>query len=115
MIGRDRLITAEPVTVLRAVPEAETVKRGHLAFIRLQLTDKMGEVKPTERSLIRVSVKGGKLRALGSACPYYERSYLDSECDTYYGEALAIVEVEDDVTLTAESKYGSCEATVHAG
>ena len=115
VIGRDRLVTAEPVTVLRVVPEAETVKRGHLAFIRLQLTDKMGEVKPTERSLIRVSVKGGKLRALGSACPYYELSYLGSECDTYYGEALAIVEVEDDVTFTAESSYGTCEVTVHAG
>ena len=68
----------------------------------------MGEVKPTERSLIHVSVKGGKLRALGSACPFYELSYLDSTCDTYYGEALAILRANADglVSLTVSSDDG---------
>ena len=88
------------------------MKRGHLAFIRLQFTDPQGIVKPTERGLIHLTVKGGKLRALGSACPYYELSYLDSKCDTYYGEALAIVEVQDDVTLKADSRFGSCETKI---
>ena len=37
-------------------------------------------------------MEGGKLIGLGSACPYYELSYLDTKADTYYGEALAIVE-----------------------
>ena len=50
-----------------------------------------------------IKSEGGRLVGLGSACPYYERSYLDSTCDTYYGEALAIVEAGsgDQVTLTA--------------
>ena len=64
---------------------------GHLAFIRLKYTDREGLVKPAERGLIDVEVEGGTLEGLGSACPYYELSYLDSRCDTYYGEALAIV------------------------
>ena len=69
-------------------------------------------MKPTERSVLHVSVTGGKLRALGSGCPYYELSYLDSKCDTYYGEALAIVEVEADTVVRAESRLGSCEAQI---
>ena len=111
-IGRQALSTAGEETVLRAVAEEPQVKKGHLAFVRLQFTDKAGNVKPAERGILHVSVAGGKLRALGSACPYYERSYLDSQCDTYYGEALAIVEIEGDATVRAESSLGACEAHI---
>ena len=37
---------------------------------------------------------------------------LDSKCDTYYGEALAIVEIEADTVVRAESRLGSCEAQI---
>ena len=112
VIGKNALNTADNETVLQAVPEASAVKKGHLAFIRLRFTDKKGTVKPMERGILHVSVTGGKLRALGSACPYYELSYLDTKCDTYYGEALAIVEIEADATVKVESKLGACEARV---
>ncbi|MBR5705125.1 MAG: DUF4982 domain-containing protein, partial [Deltaproteobacteria bacterium] len=110
--GRSALTTAGPETVLRAVPEEARVRKGHLAFIRLQFTDRNGVVKPAERGIIEVHVTGGKLRALGSACPYYERSYLDTACDTYYGEALAIVEIQGDTVFEAKSKYGTAEARI---
>ena len=102
-IGRSTLETAGEETILRAVPEETMVRAGHLSFIRLQYTDSNGIVKPCERGVLDVKVEGGRLVGLGSACPYYERSYLDSTCDTYYGEALAIVEAGsgDQVTLTA--------------
>ena len=102
-IGRNALTTAGEETMLCAVPEKETVEKGHLCFIRLQYTDKNGTVKPTERGILDVTVEGGKLIGLGSACPYYELSYLDSKCDTYYGEAMAIVEAGEAgaVILTA--------------
>ena len=102
-IGRSMLETAGEETILRAVPEETMVRAGHLSFIRLQYTDSNGIVKPCERGVLDVKVEGGRLVGLGSACPYYERSYLDSTCDTYYGEALAIVEAGsgDQVTLTA--------------
>ena len=101
--GRSTLETAGEETILRAVPEETMVRAGHLSFIRLQYTDSNGIVKPCERGVLDVKVEGGRLVGLGSACPYYERSYLDSTCDTYYGEALAIVEAGsgDQVTLTA--------------
>lgn len=102
-IGRSTLETAGEETILRAVPEETMVRAGHLSFIRLQYTDSNGIVKPCERGVLDVKVEGGRLVGLGSACPYYERSYLDSTSDTYYGEALAIVEAGsgDQVTLTA--------------
>lgn len=102
-MGRCALKTAEAETVLQAVPEETQVKPGHLCFIRLQYADAQGIVKPAERGLLDVTVEGGKLVGLGSACPYYELDYRGSKADTYYGEALAIVEAggEGTVTLTA--------------
>ena len=102
-MGRCALKTAEAETVLQAVPEETQVKPGHLCFIRLQYADAQGIVKPAERGLLDVTVEGGKLMGLGSACPYYELDYRGSKADTYYGEALAIVEAggEGTVTLTA--------------
>ena len=113
-IGRNALTTAGEETMLRAVPEKETVEKGHLCFIRLQYTDKNGTVKPTERGILDVTVEGGKLVGLGSACPYYELSYLDSKCDTYYGEAMAIVEAGEAgaVILTATDGKQTAKAVV---
>ena len=113
-IGRDRLTTAGTKTELRAEPEEERVKAGHLSFIRLRFTDEKGETRPTERGLIDLSVEGGELAACGSACPFYELSYLGSRCDTYYGEALAIVRAGEAGTLRLTAKSGkySAEATV---
>ena len=110
--GRDVLKTAGLETVLQAVPEGKTVAPGHLAFIRLQFTDNNGIVKPMERGLIDVNVEGGTLVGLGSACPYYELSYLDNRCDTYYGEALAIVRAGEGKEITFTATDGIHDAKV---
>ena len=68
----------------------------------LRYTDENGVGKPMERSHIKVTVAGGRLIGLGSACPFYPESYLDFTTDTYYGEALAVVLPEDDMTITAD-------------
>lgn len=113
-IGRNALITAGEETMLRAVPEESTVKAGHLCFIRLQYTDEKGTVKPCERGLLEVNVEGGKLAGLGSACPYYELDYRGTKADTYYGEALAIVESGSGgtVTLTVTDGTHNAQTTV---
>ena len=110
--GRSTLETAGEETILRAVPEETMVRAGHLSFIRLQYTDSNGIVKPCERGVLDVKVEGGRLVGLGSACPYYERSYLDSTCDTYYGEALAIVEAGSGRPIEATNflKMPSCSS-----
>ena len=112
-VGRCKLETAGEETILRAVPEQETVRAGHLCYIRLQYTDRNGIVKPCERGILDVSVTGGKLVGLGSACPYYELDYRGSKADTYYGEALAIVEADTEGTMTLNVSDGKQTATAN--
>lgn len=113
-IGTDSLTTAGDETILQAIPEEASVKAGHLSYIRLKYTDKNGTVKPGERGILDVSVTGGKLIGLGSACPFYELDYRGTQADTYYGEAMAIVEAgsQGAVTLRAADGTHSTEVTV---
>ena len=93
-----------------------SVKPGHLCYVRLRYTDENGITKPLARGSIQVQVRGGTLVGLGSACPFNKHSYLDSETDTYYGEALAIVRMGDGDAMTIAASDGeySAELTVPA-
>ena len=99
-LGRCSLRTASPETQLRAVPEEGDVEPGRLCHIRLQYTDESGVVKPLERGILSVKVTGGRLLGLGSACPYNETGYITDRTDTYYGEALAVVQAGEGAELT---------------
>lgn len=107
-ISRNTLYTAGKETELRAIAEEQSVQKDHLAFIRLQYTDKTGTVKPLKRGILKVSVKGGKLLGLGNACPYNEIGYSTNETDTYWGEALAVVQADGsgDVVLEVQEIDG---------
>ncbi len=96
----------------KAKKETETVAPDGLCYVRLKYTDEEGEVKPLARGDIHVTVQGGTLLGLGSACPYNERGYLTDTTDTYYGEALAIVKPDGagTVTVRGESPFGSAQA-----
>lgn len=109
-IGRKTLVTAGEQTQLRMEPEAAPEK-GRLCWVRLRYTDEKGVTKPMERGSIKVTVTGGKLLGLGSACPFYPESYLDPVTDTYYGEALAVILPEGDMTVAAED--GRHHAAIH--
>lgn len=115
-IGRCKLQSAGGTTRLTLDAEEPTVKLGHLCYIRLRYTDENGITKPLARGSIQVQVRGGTLVGLGSACPFNKHSYLDSETDTYYGEALAIVRMGDGDAMTIAASDGeySAELTVPA-
>jgi len=115
-IGRCKLQSAGGATRLTLDAEEPTVKPGHLCYIRLRYTDENGITKPLARGSIQVQVRGGTLVGLGSACPFNKHSYLDSETDTYYGEALAIVRMGDGDAMTIAASDGeySAELTVSA-
>ena len=115
-IGRCKLQSAGGTTRLTLDAEEPTVKPGHLCYIRLRYTDENGITKPLARGSIQVQVRGGTLVGLGSACPFNKHSYLGSETDTYYGEALAIVRMGDGETMTIAASDGeySAELTVPA-
>lgn len=115
-IGRCKLQSAGSTTRLTLDAEEPTVKPGHLCYIRLRYTDENGITQPLARGSIQVQVRGGTLVGLGSACPFNKHSYLDSETDTYYGEALAIVRMGDGdaMTIAASDSEYSAELTVPA-
>ena len=114
--GRCKLQSAGGTTRLTLDAEEPTVKPGHLCYVRLRYTDENGITKPLARGNIQVQVRGGTLVGLGSACPFNKHSYLDSETDTYYGEALAIVRMGDGDAMTIAASDGeySAELTVPA-
>lgn len=115
IIAEKALQTAEKDTILTLEPEQKTVKKdSELCYVRLKYTDKNGVVKPLARGEVKVTVEGGTLLGLGSASPYYEKSYLSDVADTYYGEALVVIrpEGEKEVLIKAESKYGSAKSAI---
>ena len=115
-IGRCKLQSAGGMTRLTLDAEEPAAKTGHLCYIRLRYTDENGITKPLMRGNIQVQVRGGTLVGLGSACPFNTHSYLGSETDTYYGEALAIVRMGDGDAMTIAASDGeySAELTVPA-
>ena len=115
-IGRYKLQSAGGVTSLTLDAEEPAAQTGHLCYVRLRYTDENGITKPLMRGNIQVQVRGGTLVGLGSACPFNKHSYLDSETDTYYGEALAIVRMGDGDAMTIAASDGeySAELTVSA-
>lgn len=107
VLGENTLCTAQAETVLSVIPEKEEVKRDELVFIKLRYTDQNGIRKPLVRGRIRLEVKGGRLIGLGHACPYNADGFLENDTDTYYGEALAAILAEDELSVNAYSDYGT--------
>ena len=82
----------------------------------MKYTEDKGTVKPLARGEIKVKAEGGKILGIGSACPYYVKSYLGDTADTYYGEAMVIIQPEKagKITVTAERGYGNARVEVPA-
>lgn len=111
-LGRSSLHSAQGKTILCAESERISVRPGGLSFIRLRYAGENGVTRPLERGILKVQVVGGKLLALGSACPYYEGSYLHDTTDTYFGEALAVVRAEEAGSITLRVTDGIRSASV---
>ena len=113
VIAEKSLKTAGKETVLRAEPELTRVNADtDLCYVRMRYTDENGETKPLERGRIKLDVEGGELLAFGSACPYYPESYQSAETDTYYGEALAVVEAGESGAVEVSISDGERSDTV---
>ncbi len=114
-LSRASLKTAGEETVLTVLPEKPQAAAGEVCFVRLRFTDRAGNVKPIEHREISVEVEGGELLALGNACPFNPRGYMERTTDTYYGEAMAVVRAgESGFTLRATDGERRGEAAVQA-
>ena len=108
------LQTAGKETRLTLEPELDKLSVNDLLYVQMKYTDDKGTVKPLARGEIKVKAEGGKILGIGSGCPYYEKSYLGDTADTYYGEAMAIIQPEKTgkITVKAESRYGNAQIEV---
>lgn len=113
-IAECSLKTAGEETKLTLEPELKSVTPDDLLYVRMKYTDEKGTVKPLARGSIKVNVRGGKMIGIGSACPYYEKSYLGDTADTYYGEALAVIRPDKNgkIIVDAQSRYGDAQTEV---
>ncbi len=103
-IGSRTLTSAGQTAQIILDAEEAAARAGRLCYVRLRYADRDGITTPMARGRIHVDVKGARLLALGSACPFYPESYLDPDTDTYWGEALAVVmpDGSGDVELGAD-------------
>lgn len=113
-IARTSLNSAGNDTNLTLIPEKAEVTREELCYINIRYTDAAGVLKPLARGDVQIEVKGGSLLALGNACPYNERGYLEDVTDTYYGQAMAIIRPDDIgfITVSAKSTYGNAQVRI---
>lgn len=112
VLGKYEIASAGNETIISLYPEQLQGTPGSIVYIPIRYTDKDGIVKPVMRGTIQVEVKGAKLIALGNACPYNERGYLEKMTDTYYGEAMAIVQMEQEGLVYIEASDGARLASV---
>lgn len=94
-IARKRLVTAGPAARLRLSVERSAIaaSTNDLAYVFAEVCDARGRKLPDAAAPVQFSVEGPAiLRATGSANPRGVKSFSSSACETYHGEALAVVQ-----------------------
>ena len=77
-----------------ALESEERAAVGEVVFINVRITDENGITERNADQVLTATVTGGKLLAFGSAQQKTENKYSSDHTDTYYGEALLVVEKE---------------------
>ena len=92
--GRFMLQTAGDVVMLSVSTDDRVLAAGgkDLAFLTVKLTDRNGLENLQAEKTVTVCVEGaGSLQGFGSGASKSERSYQDTEWETYDGEVMAVV------------------------
>ncbi len=118
-ISRDEVTTAGPADRIQLTLEEGALEADPdtLAFVRVAVTDREGNLIPFAEESICAKVTGtGVLQAFGSARPATEENYTKGETVTYQGRALAIVRstgVSGDAILEVHSQnYGDSRIVI---
>jgi len=101
-VGRGALSSADGALHIDIQPE-ETLTRGKLAFVRVNICGENGVVESAADETLTVRVEGGTMLGFGSARPSTEESYLTGTFTTHYGRSMAVIRPESD-TLTVHVK-----------
>ena len=107
--SRFSLNSAEDDFVLAVKAEYPSVKTDgqDLIYINIELTDQEGNIHLYQDRSVTLSIEGnGELVGFGCGSPITEESYLDTECTTFQGRALAAILPKETgllrVTVSAE-------------
>ena len=111
-ISRNELKSASGKTSVVVKPEVKSAKPGGIIYVPVVLEGENGVVESNADRKLTVSVKGGELLAFGSANPCTKEQYHTGSFTTYYGRALAIVRVQESVTITVTDGTQTTEAFV---
>ena len=106
-VASTALSYGNPRNTLTIFQENDVSPNDRLLFLRFRLGGEDGIIRPYLKQRISIEdIKGGELLGLGSGCPYYADSYLDSVGQTYEGELLGIFRVNDEKAFSFQA---SCE------
>ena len=107
-VATEILRTGGDQTTLTVTPEQRVIDKDGLCYVKLDYTDGNGTLKPLASGEISVEVSGGKLIALGNACPYNADGYNGDKTKVYYGRAQAIIKPSGlgEIIITAKSPFG---------
>ena len=107
-LGRSELVSATGAVRLDVRPEVSCVRVGEIAYVAIELRGENDVLESNADRRVTLEVEGGELLGFGSAQPNPEESYLSSECQTWYGRAVAVVGASErgQVAITARDATG---------
>jgi beta-galactosidase len=115
-LSRSQLKSAAESTQLNITMDRTVLQANgrDLVFLSIEITDDHGIVKVLEDTKVFIKVEGaGTLQGFGSARPFTEENFTDSEHFTYYGRALAVVRAGQHTgTIKVSISAGNCETII---
>jgi beta-galactosidase len=97
-IASKTLKTPDEPVAIKLTADRTKINAGYtdLAFIKIEVVDKTGELASYAKNSIRLEVQGnGKLIGSGNANPSDMNGFNQSQFDVYYGKAQAIIRPVD--------------------
>lgn len=108
MLGKRTLRSAGEQTILHIQPERETArggqempafagadgsKEGQIVYIPIWYGDEKGIEKPAVNGRLSIQTNDCRLLGFGNGCSYNPDGYRGNRTNTYYGRAMAIVQI----------------------
>jgi beta-galactosidase len=111
-VAYKQLITTGVPAKIKLTADRNKIRadRNDLSYVKIEITDALGNVVPDATIPVTLKVSGdGEIAGSGNACPYDMESFNNPVCKTYRGQALAILrplrnKKSGSIALQAEAK-----------
>ena len=113
-VSRGELNSAKGKLAISVRPEVMTAKTGEIVYVPVEIIGENGVIESNADRKLYVTVTGGELLAFGSANPCHEDQYHTGAFTTFHGRSLAIVRVDEKVTITVTDGKQTVKVMVSA-